>query len=71
MNMRKLHSTLFTLLLLLVSCGQPQQKKYVVDVQAHRGGMMLYPEESLEAMHHAIAVPASCIEPQRHCQVDL
>ena len=62
--MRKLHLTVFVLLLLgtLFSCGQPQQKEYLVDVQAHRGGMALYPEESLEAMLNAIDLGVNTLE---------
>ena len=34
--------------LALASCGPMKAPQYVTDVQAHRGGMGLYPEESLE-----------------------
>ncbi|MBR5036134.1 MAG: hypothetical protein IKX69_02990 [Prevotella sp.] len=39
-----------------------QQQKYIVDVQAHRGGMGLFPEESLEAMLHAVDLGVNTLE---------
>lgn len=39
-----------------------QQRKYVVDVQAHRGGMGLFPEESLEAMLNAVDLGVNTLE---------
>ena len=39
-----------------------QQRKYVVDVQAHRGGMGLLPEESLEAMLNAVDLGVNTLE---------
>jgi Glycerophosphoryl diester phosphodiesterase len=47
---------------LAVSCGSPEQKVYVTDVQAHRGGMGLYPEESLEAMLNAVELGVNTLE---------
>ena len=41
---------------------QPLQGQYIVDVQAHRGGMGLYPEESLEAMLNAIDLGVNTLE---------
>ena len=45
-----------------VSCGTPKQKVYVTDVQAHRGGMGLYPEESLAAMLNAVDLGVNTLE---------
>lgn len=46
-----------------VACNTtPKQKVYVTDVQAHRGGMGLYPEESLEAMLNAIELGVNTLE---------
>lgn len=44
---------------LLVSCSKDE---YIVDVQAHRGGMGLYPEESLEAMLNAVDLGVNTLE---------
>ena len=47
----------------LLSCdGKPQQKVYITDVQAHRGGMGLYPEESLDAMINAVNLGVNTLE---------
>ena len=46
----------------LVSCGSRQGKERVTDVQAHRGGMGLYPEESLEAMLNAVDLGVNTLE---------
>ena len=48
----------------LVACApsRPQQKVYVTDVQAHRGGMGLYPEESLDAMLNAVNLGVNTLE---------
>lgn len=46
----------------LVSCGPRQGKERVTDVQAHRGGMGLYPEESLEAMLNAVNLGVNTLE---------
>ncbi len=50
------------LALIAVSCGGPRQKTYVTDVQAHRGGMGLYPEESLEAMLNSVNLGVNTLE---------
>ena len=47
---------------LLVSCGAPGGKERVTDVQAHRGGMGLYPEESLEAMLNSVDLGVNTLE---------
>lgn len=47
---------------LLVSCGEKEQVKYITDVQAHRGGMGLYPEESLAAMLNAVDLGVNTLE---------
>lgn len=47
---------------LAVSCGTPKQKVYITDVQAHRGGMGLYPEESLDAMINAVNLGVNTLE---------
>lgn len=44
---------------LLVSCSRDS---YIVDVQAHRGGMGLYPEESLEAMLNSVDLGVNTLE---------
>lgn len=59
--MKKLFITV-ALAALAVSCGGPKQKVYVTDVQAHRGGMGLYPEESLEAMINAVELGVNTLE---------
>ncbi len=53
-------STILMLLLALVAC-QPKES-YRVDVQAHRGGMGLYPEESLAAMKNAVDLGVNTLE---------
>lgn len=50
------------LLVLSVSVKAVEQQKYVVDVQAHRGGMALFPEESLEAMLNAVNLGVNTLE---------
>ena len=48
---------LMTLCISLSSCLQKvnkEQPKYIVDVQAHRGGMGLMPANTLEAMKNAV-----------------
>ena len=40
----------------------PEQPKYVVEVEAHRGGMGLYPEESLAAMLNAVKLGVNTLE---------
>jgi glycerophosphoryl diester phosphodiesterase len=47
---------------LAVACGTPKQKVYITDVQAHRGGMGLYPEESLDAMINAVNLGVNTLE---------
>ena len=47
---------------LALGCNTPKQKVYVTDVQAHRGGMGLYPEESLEAMLNAVNLGVNTLE---------
>ena len=47
---------------LLVSCGSRQGKERITDVQAHRGGMGLYPEGSLEAMLHSVDLGVNTLE---------
>ena len=47
---------------MLVSCGEKEQVKYITDVQAHRGGMGLYPEESLAAMINAVNLGVNTLE---------
>ena len=41
---------------------EPVQPHYIVDVQAHRGGMGLYPEESLAAMLNAVDLGVNTLE---------
>ena len=54
---------LAALAVLAVSCSTaPQQKVYVTDVHAHRGGMGLYPEESLAAMLNAVDLGVNTLE---------
>lgn len=48
--------------LALASCGSGKAPQYVTDVQAHRGGMGLYPEESLEAMLHSVDLGVNTLE---------
>jgi len=49
--------------LLLAAAGCASNKNaYIVDVQAHRGGMGLYPEESLDAMKNAIDLGVNTLE---------
>ena len=43
------------------SCSKSEEP-YVVDVQAHRGGMGLYPEESLAAMLNAVDLGVNTLE---------
>ena len=40
----------------------PDAPKYVVDVEAHRGGMGLYPEETLPAMLNAVKLGVNTLE---------
>ena len=40
----------------------PEQPEYVVEVEAHRGGMGLYPEESLPAMINAVNLGVNTLE---------
>ena len=40
----------------------PEAPKYVVDVEAHRGGMGLYPEETLPAMLNAVKMGVNTLE---------
>ena len=47
---------------MLVSCGEKEQVQYITDVQAHRGGMGLYPEESLAAMLNAVDLGVNTLE---------
>lgn len=48
---------------LMLSCdNQPKQTVYITDVQAHRGGMGLYPEESLAAMLNAVDLGVNTLE---------
>lgn len=49
------------LLLLALAACQPKVD-YKVDVQAHRGGMGLYPEESLAAMKNAVDLGVNTLE---------
>ena len=59
--MKKLLLT--ALAVVAVACSTtPKQKVYVTDVQAHRGGMGLYPEESLAAMLHAVDLGVNTLE---------
>ncbi len=48
--------------LALASCGPKKAPQYVTDVQAHRGGMGLYPEESLEAMLNSVDLGVNTLE---------
>ena len=59
--MRKLLTAALLIALPVVN-GMAQQRKYVVDVQAHRGGMGLFPEESLEAMLNAVDLGVNTLE---------
>ena len=40
----------------------PEQPKYVVEVEAHRGGMGLYPEETLAAMLNVVKLGVNTLE---------
>jgi glycerophosphoryl diester phosphodiesterase len=40
----------------------PEQPEYVVEVEAHRGGMGLYPEETLAAMLNAVQLGVNTLE---------
>ena len=40
----------------------PEQPEYIVEVEAHRGGMGLYPEESLPAMINAVNLGVNTLE---------
>ena len=40
----------------------PEQPEYVVEVEAHRGGMGLYPEETLAAMLNAVKLGVNTLE---------
>ena len=54
-------ATLFS----LSSCQQTkvkEQPKYIVDVQAHRGGMGLLPANTLEAMKNAVDLGVNTLE---------
>ena len=42
--------------------GFPVEPKYVVEVEAHRGGMGLYPEETLPAMLNAVDLGVNTLE---------
>ena len=42
--------------------AMPEQPKYVVEVEAHRGGMGLYPEETLPAMLNAVKMNVNTLE---------
>lgn len=53
--------SLFLMLLLAAVACQPKAT-YKVDVQAHRGGMGLYPEESLAAMKNAVDLGVNTLE---------
>ena len=48
-------------ILSLASCQQETQE-YIVDVQAHRGGMGLRPANTIEAMKHAIDLGVNTLE---------
>jgi len=58
MMMDMKNTILFLAVLGLVACSRP----YHVDVQAHRGGMGLYPEESLAAMKNAVDLGVNTLE---------
>ena len=54
--------TLFgALLLLAVACGQEKEKPFI-DVQAHRGGAGLMPDNTIPAMKHAIDLGVNTVE---------
>ena len=56
---------LIGILTLLYSCQQTESKKqpqYIVDVQAHRGGMGLLPANTLEAMKNAVDLGVNTLE---------
>ena len=53
---------LLAVTLLAASCATPVKKVYVTNVQAHLGGMCLYPEESLEAMINAVELGVNTLE---------
>ena len=56
---------LIGMLTLLNSCQQTESKKqpqYIVDVQAHRGGMGLMPANTLEAMKNAVDLGVNTLE---------
>ena len=40
----------------------PEEPKYIVEVEAHRGGMGLYPEETLPAMLNAVKMNVNTLE---------
>ena len=55
-------TTLLALALLLAVGCSGKKEPYRVDVQAHRGGMGLYPEESLEAMINSVNLGVNTLE---------
>ena len=59
-NLKKLAAAIFVLLA-AASCVN-KESEYTVDVQAHRGGMGLYPEESLDAMINSVKLGVNTLE---------
>ena len=54
---------MMSMLTSLSSCQQTkEQPKYIVDVQAHRGGMGLMPANTLEAMKNAVDMKVNTLE---------
>ena len=56
---------MMTMLTSLCSCQQTEKKeqpKYIVDVQAHRGGMGLLPANTLESMKNAVDLGVNTLE---------
>ena len=62
---KHLFMSLCLIAILLSSCqqtGNKQQPQYIVDVQAHRGGMGLLPANTLEAMKNAVDLGVNTLE---------
>ena len=62
---KHLFMSLCFIAMLLSSCqqtGNKQQPQYIVDVQAHRGGMGLLPANTLEAMKNAVDLGVNTLE---------
>ena len=61
---------LFPLVLLVASCGTPAPHG-PIDVQAHRGGAGLYPENTIPAMKNALDLGVNTLEFDLHLSSDM